>query len=256
MHEASLKWAGTLLVAVAVVSGMVAPAHAQCLVAVAADDGSGPNEIAELHNTLGEIGCAWVDVTSVAEARTANADVLIDRYGAGNFPSADIDAWLADGFGYIEMGDWPDWFADAWEGQPAGTPLAITVVDAGHPLTAGLPPSWTGRGFWAYDWASDALGYVTDAGFPNLIEGSYGTVRARAVTGDDVGPGRAVYIGFNTYGSVAGAADKLVLRNAIAWSGRVLEQIDAIPTLGTTGIVAFVLLLGVVGVVVLFRLYR
>jgi hypothetical protein len=105
MREARITWAATLLIAAVVVLGAVAPVNAQCLVAVAADDGSAPNEITGLHATLAEFGCTWVDVTTVAEARAASAGVLIDRYGANNFPTGDIDAWLADGFGFIQLGD-------------------------------------------------------------------------------------------------------------------------------------------------------
>jgi hypothetical protein len=245
--------AATLLIAVAVIAAAVAPANAQCLVAVAADDGSGPNEIAGLHATLAEFGCTWVDVTTVAEARSAGATVLIDRYAANNFPAVDVDAWLADGFGFIQMGDWPPWFANGYESQTSGTPLTITVIDAGHPLTEGLPASWTGLGFWAYDWGSDALGWATDPAYPNLIEGSYGTPQPRTVTGADVGPGRAVYIGINTYGPLASDNDKRVLSNAISWSGGALVAVQ-IPVLDWAGIAVFVLLLGILGTAMLIRL--
>jgi uncharacterized repeat protein (TIGR01451 family) len=195
-----------------------------CRVALAADDGGNPTEAAELHATLTELGYDWVDVNSVEEARYAGANVLIDRIGAVDMPVNDVNTWLTDSMGYIQIGDWPDWFPENWESQPAGTPLTITVADSAHPLAAGLPASWTGLGFWAYGWpGSNAVGWVTDVAYPNIISAQYSTNRARAVSAATYGPGRAAYIGFNTYGTLASVNDKQVLRNAITWTGHCAE---------------------------------
>jgi hypothetical protein len=202
-----------------------APTIAACTVAIMADDGSGPNEITELHNTLDEFGIGWVDVMSTTEAYNAGANVLIDRYAAFNLPYSAIDNWLNDGLGYIELGDWPDWFSDSWEGQPAGTPLSLSVADASHPLADGLPPTWTGLGFWAYDWVSDAVGWVDDIAYPNIVEGQYATPHERVVSFEEYGTGRAVYIGLNTYGTLANPPDKQVLYNAITWSGECIGDV-------------------------------
>ena len=198
-----------------------AAAYNGCLVAVMADSGSGPNEAAQLHQTLDDFGYSWVDVTYLTETQVADADVLIDRYGAANPPIADINAWLGEGKGYIHLGDWPDLFPVDWESQPAGTPLTLTVVDNAHPLMAGLPSSWTGLGFWAYDWTENALGWTTDGSLPNLLQGQYpgSILRDRVVSYEEIGAGRAVFIGVNTYGSASGEADQRLLWNAIAWSG-------------------------------------
>jgi hypothetical protein len=244
--------AGTLLVLVTILA-MTGTVHAQCLVAVSPDDGSGPNELAQLQATLTELGCTVDVVATVAEARTAGARVLIDRFAADNFPTSDVDGWLADGFGYIQLGDWPDWFSNSFQGEPSGTPLTITVADPSHPLAAGLPATWTGRGFWAYDYTEDYLGWVTDVSTPNVIEGEYDVLEQRAVTGIDVGPGRAVYIGFNVYGTAASATDKQVLANALSWSGRLPQQETGIPSLGSSGLVVFVLLLAAAGAVLASR---
>jgi uncharacterized repeat protein (TIGR01451 family) len=193
--------------------------NAACVVAVVA----GPDpESTELHNTLTEFGFTWVDVTTVQEARDAGADVIIDRFAVnGNLPVGDVNAWLNEGHGFIHMGDWPQWFPTSWEGATAGTPLAITVDDPAHPLTQGLPPSWTGLGFWAYGWpGSNAVGWVTDSSYPDIIQASYGTPHQRVISAAEYGTGRAVYIGINTYGYLAGDPDKLVLRNALSWSGQ------------------------------------
>jgi hypothetical protein len=196
-------------------------ASSGCLVAVMADVGSGPNEIIQLHQTLDDFGYAWVDVATLTETQAANADVLIDRYGAANLPLADINTWLGEGNGYIQLGDWPDLFPLDWESQPAGTPLTLTVVDNAHPLMAGLSSSWTGLGFWAYDWTENALSWTTDGSLPNLLQGQYpgSILRDRVVSYEEIGAGRAVFIGLNTYGSASGEADQRLLWNAIAWSG-------------------------------------
>ncbi|MBN1483948.1 MAG: PKD domain-containing protein [Chloroflexia bacterium] len=189
-----------------------------CVVAVTAE--MAYTETRQLHRTLEEFGYSWVDVYSVGEARLFEADVIIDRYGGWYLPVPDLDDWLSEGHGLVQLGDWPDWFPNDWEGQPSGTPLDVTVVDPDHPLTAGLPATWTGLGFWAYDWTSDAVGWVTDTLSPNLIEASYGTPHERVLSYAEPDPGRAVYIGLNVYGDLAGEADKRILQNALTWSGR------------------------------------
>ena len=194
------------------------PQASGCVVALTV--GTSSFEPEQFHNTLTELGFAWVDVYSAQEAFDAGANVLIDHYAAYNLPTSDISAWLAAGLGYIEMGDWPQWFPDTWEGAAAGTPLNIEVVDASHPLMDRLPASWVGLGFWAYDWpGSNAVGWVTDVNYPNLLAAGYGAIHDRAVTYQEVGLGRAVYLGVNVYGYSAGENDKQLLENAITWSG-------------------------------------
>ncbi len=189
-----------------------------CMVALTV--GTDPIESQELHNTLDELGFPWVDVYSVQEAIDAGANVLIDHYAAYNLPASDIANWLALGYGYVEMGDWPQWFPDAWEGVSAGTPVNIQVMDDSHPLMDGLPSSWTGLGFWAYDWPGyNAIGWVTDPSYPNLLAAGAGSMHDRAVTYQEVGDGKAVYLGVNVYGYLAGDNDKQLFRNAIGWSG-------------------------------------
>jgi len=186
--------------------------NANCMVAIMADNGSGLNEIAGLHNTLDTAGYTWVDVTNITETRAAGANVLIDRYAGYNIPYADISDWLNDGYGHVQLGDWPYWFPDNSEGQPSGTLRTITVADAGHPLAAGLPPAWTGLGFWAYDWEDwDALGWIQDTSFLDIIHTGYTTIQERVVSYKEVGAGHAGYIGFNTYGPLADAPDNEVV---------------------------------------------
>lgn len=190
-----------------------------CLVALTEHDYTTPEETTELHATLDEFGYSWLDISSVQEAVDAGADTLIVRY-AGVTPTGDLNTWVDTGHGSIHLARWADWFPVGLEDQPSDTPLTIDVANFRSPLTRGLPPSWTGLGFHTYAYApSDFVGWVTDVGSPNLISAKYGTLRDRAVTVTEFGDGRAAYIGFNVYGSKAGAQDKQVLKNAIDWTG-------------------------------------
>jgi PKD repeat protein len=188
-----------------------------CVVAMV--NGYGP-ETTELHNTLNELGYSWLDVASMQEAYDAGANVLIARYAGGWNPIAEeVEAWLNAGNGYIEMGDWGYWFPESYESVTGGTPLSITVADSSHPLVQGLPGAWSGLGYYVYDWDQNGLGYVNDINYPNIIEAQYSTLRERVVSAQEYGTGRAVYLGFNVYGSQAGPPDKRLFENAINWSG-------------------------------------
>jgi Subtilase family/Carboxypeptidase regulatory-like domain/Repeat of unknown function (DUF6923)/PKD domain len=189
-----------------------------CMVAITV--GYDPEQQA-LRDTLDELGFPWIEIYSVQEARDAGAAVIMDHSPASTLPAYDLGLWMADGFGYIEQGDWPQYFPDTWLGAPSGTPLDIVVVDSSHPLARGLPSAWTGLGFWAYDWDQDAVGYVTDPSYPNVMQaGYYGSLNDRAVSYVEVGDdGRGVYLGVNVQGSLAGDYDKKLFENAIRWTG-------------------------------------
>lgn len=251
-----ISWSFAALVAALLL--FTSPADAQCTAAIFGDSGSGPNEVAYLTADLIALGCTVEEVASLQEARDVGACTFIDRWGASNPGVSDIDSFLADGYGYVHMGDWPEYFAEEWEQLDDGTPFPVTVVDSTHPLTAGLPASWTGHGFWAYDWEFDALGYATDGTLPNLVEAQATELRERVVTGLEVGPGRAAYIGINTYGPAASAEDRLVLRNAAFWTCG-LEvpggggSILAIPTLGGVGLALLALGIALAGALILGR---
>jgi hypothetical protein len=198
--------------------------QASCLVALVS--GSGYEQEA-LHETLDELGYPWLDVDTVQQARDAGAAVLMDHSPANNLNPSDIQGWMDDGFGYIEQGDWPQYFPDTWEGATAGTPLEINVVDSGHPLTRGLPSTWTGLGFWAYEWAGmNAMGYVTDPSYPNVISAGYGgNIHDNAVSYvETANDGRGVYVGFNMQGYSAGDNDKKFFENAILWTGHCVQE--------------------------------
>ncbi len=226
-----------------------------CSVAVMA--GGDGIELPQLHATLTALGVSWVDVTSLAEAQTANASVIIDRYDADNLPSGDIDTWLNSGRGFIQLGDWPNLFANDYTFITNGAPITVTVADPASPLAAGLAASWTGRGFWAYDVTSeDYIGWATDTALPDVAHAQFGsTTHTRVVSSELVGSGRAVYIGINVYGSAAGPNETRLLSNAISWAGNcAIGPVEAIPALGGIGLALFIAVLALVGVALITRL--
>ncbi len=225
-----------------------------CTVAVVA--GGGGIELPQLHATLTALGIPWVDVTSLAEAQTANASVIIDRYDADNLPSADVTTWLNSGKGYIELCDWPRYFPNTYTSITNGAPITVTITDAASPLAAGLAASWTGRGFWAYDVSEDYIGWVTNAALPDVAHAQFGeTTYTRVVSSELVGSGRAVYIGINVYGSAAGLNDTRLLSNAISWAGGcALGPVEAIPALGGIGLALFIAVIALLGVALITRL--
>lgn len=226
------------------VSGLVCgSAIAQCTVAVMAGGGD-LEELNPLHATLTEFGCAWTDVSSLAQAQGSGAATLIDRYGANNLSITDAGTWLASGRGYVQLGDWPNYIDSSYEYIGYGTPVTLTVIDTASPLTAGLPASWVGQGFWHYN-SDGYVGWATDGGDPDLIEGQATgySLHQKVVSSRTVGPGRAVYIGFNVYGPDAGTADKRVLANALSWTGQFDIGVTPVPALGALGGAAMILAL-------------
>lgn len=187
----------------------------QVKIGVAANDYGNTNETDELHNTLEQYGFNHVVVDNVSQAIALECDVLIDLYSAVNFPSSDIADWLNASKGYIQLGDWPSWFPNGFTSITEHSSVTCTLVDS-HPITEGLPDSWTTNGFWYYGYtASDYVGWCTNTSLPNIanVDGY-----DRAITAEEVGPGRAVYLGFNVYGSAADIFSESVLVRSILWS--------------------------------------
>ncbi len=256
MKNWRLIWFGLLAAVVAGAGEQAAFAQAAPPCVVAVMSGGGGLELPQLHSTLTALGVTYVDVASLAEAQGANASVIIDRYDGTNLSTGDISTWLAAGRGYIQLGDWPHGFANAWVELPNGQPVPVTVADASSPLAAGLASSWTARGFWAYDWSSDALGFATDTSLPDVLHGTYnGTTYTRVATTQVVGAGRAVYIGINVYGSLAGPNELTLLSNALSWAGACsVQPVEPIPALGGIGLAILALALAVLGVALIRRL--
>jgi len=212
------------------------------LVAVAASEHSNTLEHDALVSTLNSMGYNTVDVTTVAEAQTAGANVIFACVGCYEFDPAELNNWISSGKGYIQVGDWTAWFTNSCEDISEGNTVTVTITDSSHSLAAGLPASWVGRGFWAYGydgtdyvgWSSgyDEVGTLQAAGYPLRNEGISVTTH---------GSGRAVYFGFNVYGAAAGPNELQLLINAINWVAQV--QPAPVPTLTPIGLIALVGLL-------------
>jgi hypothetical protein len=170
----------------------------------------------ELHDTLDEFGFSYVDVNNDAEAMAAECDVVIAYQGeAWDWPKANISDWLNAGKGFIHISDWPNWFPNSWASITEHSTVTLTLASP-HPITEGLPDSWTATGFWYYGWpAADCVGWCTNATLPNIanVDG-----HDRAVTVQEVGSGRAVYLGFNVFGYAADVYSKGLFARAILWS--------------------------------------
>ena len=173
----------------------------------------------ELHNTLSEFGFSYVDINNASEAIAAECDVVIAYPGETmDWPKSNISDWLNAGKGFIHIGDWPNWFPNSWASITENSTVTLTLISP-HPITEGLPDSWTATGFWYYGWAAaDCVGWCTNATLPNIanVDG-----HDRAVTVEEVGPGRAVYLGFNVFGYAADVYSKGLFARAILWSAKV-----------------------------------
>jgi len=222
----------------------------QCLVGV--NGGGGGLELPQLESTLTNLNFNWQIITSTAEAQALNANVIIDRYDVtSNLSSGSVTAWLNTGKGYIELGDWPDYFPNAFTGFPPG-PITVSVNDASSPLAAGLAPTWTGRGFWAYGFSTNYIGYGTNGALPDVIHAQQASNTYDHVASTElVGAGRAVYLGINVYGSSAGPNDTLLLQNAITWSGAC--GTTGIPTTSNLGLVAMGVAIALAAIFVIAR---
>jgi uncharacterized repeat protein (TIGR01451 family) len=189
------------------------------LVAVAAGN---TLETEALHDTLTEFGLSYVDITTVAEAEAAGADVIIGNIGLF-LNVADVNNYVNNGGGFIQIGDWVDFFANDYEAIGEGTSVTVTVDNAAHPVCQGLPGSWTTRGLWSYGYGSyDYVGWVTDTSKPSIasVQADGYDLHYRGVSATYLGAGKAVYLGFNVYGDLAGSNDKLLFKNALDWVAR------------------------------------
>jgi chaperonin cofactor prefoldin len=173
----------------------------------------------ELHNTLSEFGFSYVDVDNDGEATAAECDVVIGYQGeAAGWPKSNISDWLNASKGFIQISDWPNWFPNSYESITKNSTVTVTLVSS-HPITEGLPDSWTATGFWYYGHDPvDYVGWCTNATLPNIanVDGHNGTV-----TVQEAGSGRAVFLGFNVFGHAASVYSKELLARAILWSAKV-----------------------------------
>ena len=189
-------------------------------------------ERTEIHNTLTALGYSWIDVADVTEATVANANVIVTLPGE-SLTVTDLNNYISAGGGLIQIGDWTSWFDNDFEAIGENTPATITIEDAYHPLTHNLPDSWTGFGFWKYGYGDDFVAWAEDEAMPSIaaVQADGFDQHPRALSATNFGLGRAVFIGFNVYGSLAGANDLQVLENALDWAGNAIDWTGGAPWL-------------------------
>jgi putative hemolysin len=209
------------------------------LVAVAACDWSNCHETDALHDTLTDFGYSYIDVTTVAEAEAAGADVLIGYYGCSSLNPSDVNYYISTGNGFIQIGDqigdWVPWFANDYEPIGEGNTVTVTINDATHPIAAGLPGSWKSHGFCSYgDDNEDFVGWVKDDSKPNIgsLQATDHDLHDRGISVATLGAGRAVFLGFNVYGDLASEDDKLLFHNALDWVNADCPWLDVNPKTG------------------------
>jgi hypothetical protein len=177
-------------------------------------------EAGELNNTLTEFGFSFVVVNTIAEATAAECDVLIgfQQSVTTSWAHNEIGNWLNASKGFIHISDWPNWFPKTYTSITEHSTVTLTLVSP-HPITEGLPNSWTATGFWYYGpTGTDYVSWCTNATLPNIanVDG-----HDSAVTVEEVGTGRAVFLGFNVFGYAADVYSKGLLARAILWSAKV-----------------------------------
>ena len=167
----------------------------------------------ELEETLIDLEYDPVSVYSVQEAIEIDADAILAGYGTNCGGEVNnISSWIESGKGYIQNGDHFNWFPNTWENVSLDT-VEIVLNDLGHPLTAGLPEVFHSYGFWHYNgWGY--FGYVNDTTFTDIATvNSY----TRGITADQIGDGRAVYLGFNIFGPDASSEVIQLLSNTLQY---------------------------------------
>jgi len=193
------------------------PGEKTILVAVGASDYSNTLEHDALVSTLAALGYNTIDVTNVTEAQIAEADVIFSYDGGTIFNPVDLDTWISSGKGYIQLGGWTRWFPTFYEVISAGTTITVNITDPSHPVAAGLPASWQGRGYFAYGWEFDVFGWSVGYHEIGTLQAEGYPLYTEGISATTYGSGRAVFFGFNVYGSEAGPNELLLLNNTIKW---------------------------------------
>jgi len=189
---------------------------------LAARPHSGPDaaESVEEHTALANSLTALGFTQQVAhDPTTTTCDLYVTYPGSNYLGSAALATWVQAGHGVVQLSDWgPNFQANEYLEVASGAAQTVTVVDAAHPITAGVPASWSTFGFWTNDPTvpEDYIAWVTAAD-PNLaqISGHDRGLSARAE-----GAGRVVYVGWGVYGPAATANDLTILTNAVTWAGQ------------------------------------
>jgi hypothetical protein len=170
-------------------------------------------ERAALAGTLTNLG---FNVQLVAQGQWTGLDVVLSYPGASSFGPSIYE--ISNGWSYVQISDHgSDWTPNSFVTLADGA-LVTVALDTAHPITSGLPDSWTTFGFWRYGYSSDFLGWGTDTSLPSLVRATGTNSQTRLLVAQQKGSGRAVYVGWNVYGPAADANDLVLLRNAILWA--------------------------------------
>jgi len=171
-------------------------------------------ERAALESTLLSLGHTVVPINP---GEWDIVDVVMSHPGAADAtfgPSVDE---IAAGVAYVQISDWgSDWTLNSWMAIDQDAPVDI-AIDADHPITDGVDPAWTTFGFWHYGFSSDYYGWSTDVGLTSLAS-TTNYAQSHLLVAQEIGEGRAVYIGWNVYGDAATENDVDILSNAIDWA--------------------------------------
>lgn len=146
----------------------------------------------------------------------AGLDVVVSYPGDGIGPSVPE---IASGVNYVQISDWgSDWTPNNWVGIADNANINI-LLNEPHPITSGLPPTWSSKGFWFYgSVGSDYVGWSDDTSLPSLASETRLANHSRVLVANTLGEGRAVFIGWNVYGPAAHTNDVTLLRNALSWA--------------------------------------
>ncbi len=225
------------------------------IVAVAANDADPSDEHDNLSATLSGMGHTVVDVTTTAEAGSAGACALIAYAGGwedtGELDPPDLQTWVNNGNGLIQIADWHDYFPNDFDSgpDPFPTPTAvdINITNPAHPIAQGVASSWSGRGFFYYAWPDGAIGYTLGS----IGETEIGTLDSPVtplynygIAALDTGTGRAVFFGMNVFGPAAGSNESTLLQNSLGWIGCATAPSVSVPTITPWGMIIFIVLAG------------
>ena len=167
----------------------------------------------DIESTLIELDYEPIQVYSVQEAIEMDAAAIMAGYGTNCDQEVNhISGWIESGKGYIQNGDWFNWFPNDYVdiGQEPGL---IQLNDINHPITEGLPEGWEEYGIWHY---SD-LGYACWVDSDEFTDIGQFDGHSGAITADQIGDGRAVFLGFNIYGTDAANETIDLLDNVLSY---------------------------------------
>jgi plastocyanin len=158
-------------------------------------------------------------VRFISQGQWAGIDVVASYPGGGMGPNT---FEISSGVNYVQISDHGSgWTPNSVRPITEGASIIVSVSSA-HPITSGLPASWTTRGFWRYGYLpEDYVGWSIDTTLPSLVSESGAANQPRLLVANSLGSGRAAYVGWNVYGPDAGPNDLTILRNTLSWVAKV-----------------------------------